>query len=183
MITKYIPGICVFFIGITLNACYSKPDFYFSDGRAGHYHDYNGQWLVINYWAVWCKPCIEEIPHLNALSRAEKQKSSSTITNHPVTVLGLAFDKPTLQLLKQQQQQLGIDFDVMQTADKHLTHAPHQYYGFNYPSALPTTVIINPQGQLHRLLKGPQTAASILAHMGKAADFKIADDTAYDSHP
>ena len=28
-----------------------------------------GQWVLINYWATWCKPCIQEIPELNALAQ------------------------------------------------------------------------------------------------------------------
>lgn len=27
------------------------------------------EWLFINYWAEWCKPCLEEIPELNAFAR------------------------------------------------------------------------------------------------------------------
>lgn len=27
----------------------------------------NGHWLLINYWASWCKPCRQEIPELNQL--------------------------------------------------------------------------------------------------------------------
>jgi len=36
-----------------------------------HSADYRGQWVVINYWAEWCKPCIKEIPELNGLDRRE----------------------------------------------------------------------------------------------------------------
>lgn len=27
-----------------------------------------GQWLLVNYWAEWCKPCLEEIPELGAFA-------------------------------------------------------------------------------------------------------------------
>ena len=30
----------------------------------------NGQWRIINYWAIWCAPCREEIPELNELDRS-----------------------------------------------------------------------------------------------------------------
>ena len=31
--------------------------------------DFHGRWLVINYWAEWCTPCIKEIPELNQLAQ------------------------------------------------------------------------------------------------------------------
>ena len=39
-------------------------------GGAPRLADLRGYWVVINYWAQWCKPCIEEIPELNALHAA-----------------------------------------------------------------------------------------------------------------
>ena len=45
--------------------------------------DYRGQWVVVNYWAIWCKPCVKEIPDLAALHDRRED----------VTVLGLAFDE------------------------------------------------------------------------------------------
>ena len=29
----------------------------------------NGNWIVINYWADWCAPCIKEIPELNEFAK------------------------------------------------------------------------------------------------------------------
>ena len=34
---------------------------------------YQGRWVVVNYWAKWCKPCIKEIPELNALDSKYEQ--------------------------------------------------------------------------------------------------------------
>ena len=44
-----------------------------------------GQWVVINYWAKWCKPCIEEIPELNELDHLHDD----------ITVLGVNYDGAT----------------------------------------------------------------------------------------
>ncbi len=33
----------------------------------------NGNWIVINYWADWCAPCIKEIPELNEFAEENKE--------------------------------------------------------------------------------------------------------------
>ena len=38
-------------------------------GDSSHSLPGAGQWRVVNYWAIWCAPCREEIPELNALDR------------------------------------------------------------------------------------------------------------------
>ena len=44
------------------------PDFTVSDGtRAVHLADYRGKIVLLNFWATWCAPCIEELPSLQAL--------------------------------------------------------------------------------------------------------------------
>ena len=44
-----------------------------------------GQPLLLNFWATWCPPCVEELPMLNAFYQAQRAKGW--------TVLGLAVDK------------------------------------------------------------------------------------------
>ncbi len=122
-------------------------------GNSGRFSDYQGQWLVINYWAVWCKPCIEEIPELNQLAHDSADS---------MVVLGVDFDgdsgavlaQKVAQKVAQKIEQLGIDFPVLQ-------QDPAVVLGFPRPNVLPTTVLIDPQGQLHRILLGPQTEESI----------------------
>ena len=41
----------------------------------------DGEWLFINYWAEWCKPCIEEIPQLNAFHRGQAGKARVVMVN------------------------------------------------------------------------------------------------------
>ena len=38
-------------------------------GQEKHLSDYRGQVMVVNYWATWCAPCMEEMPTLGALQR------------------------------------------------------------------------------------------------------------------
>ena len=160
MITKYIRCIYLIFASLSIVACTAKPDFYYADGKAGNYTDFNRQWLVINYWANWCKPCIEEIPELNKLHALSSENATARLK-----VIGIAFDKPIAAQLLQQRKQLGIEFAIIDQAPTTATTGIeiHQVYDYPYPSVLPTTVLINPRGRVHKVLTGPQTATTIQA--------------------
>ena len=47
--------------------------------------DFGGKLLVLNFWATWCQPCVQEVPSLNQLQRALGPKG--------VVVLGVSEDK------------------------------------------------------------------------------------------
>ncbi len=112
------------------------------------------QWNVINYWAIWCKPCREEIPELNQLNQIEN-----------VVVLGVNFDGKVGEALVSDADELGITFDIIDDPAPSLNIAR--------PSVLPTTVVLSPEGKLVATLVGPQTAESIMAHIGRDKRTKI----------
>lgn len=126
-----------------------------SDGNLDRFDPANhlGNWVVINYWAQWCKPCIEEIPELNELAR-----------EHPgVTVLGVNFDGARDEALNVQVEALGIEFPL-------ILEDPAATLGTQRPQALPTTLILNPDGELSATLTGPQTLASLRAAIDNEAE-------------
>ena len=112
-----------------------------------------GQWVVINYWAQWCKPCIKEIPELNTLDQKYPQ----------VTVLGVNYDGATGEDLAAQLAKLGIEFST-------LTTDPAGQLGASRPEVLPTTLILDPTGQLSATLVGPQNLASLAQATGQTAE-------------
>lgn len=57
------------------------------DGTPLTLAQFKGQPLVVNFWATWCTPCVEEMPLLNAFYQQNKPKSWQ--------VLGLAIDQPS----------------------------------------------------------------------------------------
>lgn len=109
-----------------------------------------GQWVIVNYWAEWCKPCIEEIPELNELDK-----------NHAtISVLGVNYDGARGDDLQRQIDALGIHFPI-------LGEDPAAALGVDRPSVLPTTFVLNPSGIVTEILVGPQTASSLLAATGQ----------------
>lgn len=46
--------------------------------------DYRGRWVLVNFWATWCPPCLSEIPELSALHATHQGKD--------LVVIGIAMD-------------------------------------------------------------------------------------------
>jgi len=111
-----------------------------------------GRQVVINYWAIWCKPCIKEIPELNQLA----------LEYPDIAVLGVNYDGLQGDELKQQLQQLDIQFPM-------LDNDPSAELGIDRPAVLPTTIILDPDGQVSQVLVGPQTLDSLARAAGQAA--------------
>ena len=112
--------------------------------------DYKGRWVVVNYWAKWCKPCIKEIPELNALDRKYPQ----------VAVLGVNYDGASGEALQAQIDDLDIQFPI-------ILAEPSSTLGVELPSVLPTTLILNPDGKLVATLVGPQDLESLALATGQ----------------
>lgn len=106
-----------------------------------------GRWVVVNYWATWCSPCLKEMPELSALDAMRED----------VRVLGLAFE--------------DIEADAMADfLEKHPVTYPIAMVdvydpptAFDVPRGLPTTHVIAPDGRVAKSISGPVTAADIEA--------------------
>ena len=101
-----------------------------------------GEWVFINYWAVWCTPCRKEIPELNRFEEGR--------------VLGVNYDNPDLTTLRQQTRDMGIEFTQL-VAD------PAQLLGYDRPNVLPATFVFDPDGVYRGVMVGPQTHESLSA--------------------
>jgi thiol-disulfide isomerase/thioredoxin len=129
-------------------------DFEYADGAAGRYSDWRGHWVFINYWAEWCAPCRYEIPQLNALNKAS--------TQNDVRVVGVNFDGVDGAALLALMQRMSIEFPVA-------TKDPRERFGYQLPAVLPTTVVLDPDGNVAATLVGPQTESTLRAVMGVSA--------------
>jgi len=107
-----------------------------------------GQWVLVNYWAEWCKPCLEEIPELNELDKAPD-----------ITVLAVNFDGVRGDALVELGERMGIEFTM-------LADDPGPGFGWKLPVALPATFLVNPGGDLVETRFGPQTEEELRAVIG-----------------
>ncbi len=108
-----------------------------------------GETRVINYWAIWCAPCREEIPELNALARENVGK---------IAVQAVNFDNVSGDELRQQAAKLGIQFELLETD-------PGPALGIARPTVLPTTLIVSAENELMHRLIGPQTQETLSAYL------------------
>lgn len=65
-----------------------RPNFRHTDlgGRELQAGDFDGQVLLVNFWASWCKPCVEEMPMLSELQLRHRDEG--------LRVIGIALDDP-----------------------------------------------------------------------------------------
>ena len=103
-----------------------------------------GRWRVINYWAIWCAPCREEIPELNALDDRTE-----------LMVFAVNYDGQNGEALQAQAAEMGITFTLLE-------QDPGATLGVERPRVLPTTLLVNPQGAVTDTLVGPQTQESLM---------------------
>ena len=112
--------------------CTSAGAFTLTDtaGKRHRLADYKGKWVVVNYWATWCVPCIQEIPDIADFQRA-----------HPeVVVLGIAMDAEDVPRTKAFAKKVGHDYPLV-ISDERVEKQ------FPAVRGLPTTRVYDPAGK------------------------------------
>jgi peroxiredoxin len=116
------------------------PDFTLRTGSGPNLRlsEQRGKVVLLNFWATWCGPCREEMPHLNRLH--EKYKASG------FTLLGVNIDDDSRAALALATK-LGVGFPVLLDADK----STSRLYDLG---AMPSTVLIDRDGKVRYLHRG-----------------------------
>lgn len=113
-----------------------------------------GKVAIVDFWATWCKPCLQEIPHFNALH--SKYRGKGVVVLGIVTQSGWASDiKPDVERLK-------IEYPVIVGDDK-------VERGFGGIWGFPTTFIVDQHGRIVKKFTGqdPKKQAQIEAELQK----------------
>ncbi|MGP1717137.1 MAG: TlpA disulfide reductase family protein [Methylophilus sp.] len=107
-------------------------------GKSHQLSQYKGRWLVVNYWAPWCPPCLEEMPELVAFYDEHRQQN--------VMVLGVAVQYKSEKSVKDFAEDMLISYPVI-LGDAQKQPLPQ-------PEVLPTTYIYHPDGRLYKVKRG-----------------------------
>ena len=114
--------------------------------------DFSGDYLVVNFWASWCAPCRTEQPELNA--------AYHELRDDGVEFLGVNIGQDS------KVNALGHlrEFDVPYPSLYDPSNAYAAGYGGVGPRALPTTIVIDPEGRVAARLFG-ETGAEELTNL------------------
>lgn len=124
------------------------PDVQFAklDGGSLRLTELRGRVVVLNFWATWCIPCRSEIPALSAMQK--------TMEGEGLTVVGVSYDD-TRELIQEFQKDLKQDYTVVLGGKDVGSQLP--------ASPLPTTYIIDRQGQIREKFIGERSQATFEA--------------------
>jgi thiol-disulfide isomerase/thioredoxin len=120
-------------------------------GKRVQLSDYHGKWVLVNFWATWCPPCLEELPDLVKLHQAHKDRD--------LVVIGVAMEYSSPQQVAEFAARHGISYPVVLGDDKLAEQ-------IGEVDALPTSYLYDPSGRLRAYQQGAITRDIVEAYIG-----------------
>lgn len=136
------------------------------DGKTFDLAAHRGEWVIVNFWATWCSPCIAEMPAI----------SKYVATHKRVSAIGLAWEDTPHEDLVKFAKKHPVDYPLAQVDVSKLP------VGFDAPTALPTTYLIAPDGTVAKHFLGPIDSESLDSVIAAAAGQRSSAPTSSARH-
>ena len=122
-----------------------------TNGKTHSLSGYKGKWVLVNYWATWCPPCLEEIPDLIALHENKKNN---------LVVIGVAMDYRNAQQVTDFAEGLLVEYPIV-------LGNPQIVSQIGPVQGLPTTYLYSPDGKMVAQQVGAITRESVESFIAK----------------
>ncbi len=138
MIRKYVLLTLLF---VSCGVAHATEAFVLKDmsGAEHRLSQYLGKWVIVNYWATWCPPCLEEVPEFVALYDERRNKD--------VMVIGVVFDYESIKTVSDYVDDMLISYPIVLGNDNIVKQ-------IGPADVLPTTYLFNPKGKLVKVKRG-----------------------------
>lgn len=138
MIQKYVLLLLLF---VSCGVAHATEAFVLKDmsGAEHRLSQYLGKWVIVNYWATWCPPCLEEVPEFVALYDERRNKD--------VMVIGVVFDYESIKTVSDYVDDMLMSYPIVLGNDNIIKQ-------IGPADVLPTTYLFNPKGKLVKVKRG-----------------------------
>lgn len=123
------------------------------DGRQYSLSDYRGKWVLVNYWATWCPPCLEELPELEVFHAGAGERA---------VVLGVNMEDIPEPRLRRFVERQFLSFPILVASAR-----PDRSQLVGPVDGLPTSYLVAPSGEVVARQVGQVTADAINGFIDK----------------
>jgi thiol-disulfide isomerase/thioredoxin len=115
------------------------------DGKEWRIDNHRGKWVVVNYWATWCAPCLKEMPDFDQFDKARAD----------VEFIGLAFEEIEVSAMQAFLKERPVGYPIS------IIDVYNPPSDFETPKGLPMTYLIAPGGEVAKQFLGPITSRDL----------------------